>query len=157
MSAPPKKERRKTSRQACPNARLRVRGREVALVDWSFGGLGLRFSGDVAVMVSDEIDVDIFDSAGDRWETLGVVVRRIESGGLVGVEFKADDEKVEGIVIRLLKESLARVDNLERLLPSHNNNRDDHYTAYHRQPQEVRPQPKESDMSLSEVLRTEFE
>ncbi len=151
------KDRRKSSRQSCPHARLRVGGREATLVDWSFGGLGLRFGGRAGVEVSDEIEVNIYDSAGDGWETLSVIVRRIEDTGTVGVEFKADDRNVESVVIRLLRNSLADVKNPESLSLSAATAAGDGDSIYAKRPHAPPADAGKSELSLSDVLLTEFE
>ena len=155
MLSPPQKDRRRHSRQPCPHAYLRAFGRDATLVDWSFSGLGLCFECPEGMKVGDEIEVNIFDPVGDKWETLRVVVRRIESGGTVGVEFYADDPNVESVVIRLLRTSLAEVRNPENL-PASGEPFNDNNT-WSRRSQVIPSESERSDLNLSDILLKEFE
>ena len=156
MLIAPDKDRRKSSRQSCPKARLRVGGRDAVLVDWSFGGLGLRVDSGIGLEVSEQIAVEIHDPVGALWEALGVVVRRIEADGVVGVEFQEDDANVERVVIRLLRSSLADVKNPESQRPAADtaaNGGNAAGTGSARPPAGA----GQSDDSLSEVLLSEFD
>ena len=155
MLLPSQKDRRRNSRQPCPHAYLRAFGRDATLVDWSFGGLGLRFEYPEGMTVGHEIRVNIFDSVSATWELLDVVVRRIEEGGTIGVEFKPDDPNVESVVIRLLHTSLADVRNPESLPASGLGAKDD--LIYARRPQAALSESERSDTNLSDILRSEFE
>ena len=157
MSLSPEKDRRRTSRQPCPHAYLRVSGRDVSLVDWSFGGLGLRFDHPETMKVSDEIEVDIFDPVGGGWETLGVVVRRLEADGIVGVEFKAGDPNVESAVIRLLHTSLADVKNPASVPSSAAVAASDDGSAGFRRPRLAPAEAGRPGGDLSDILLSEFE
>ena len=102
MPIPANDDRRKEARQACEHDYLEVEGRHATLVDWSFGGLGVRFDGPPDIKAAEEIDIRIFDPATDQWENLEGVVRWINEDGMVGVEFKQTDQRTVGILLRLL-------------------------------------------------------
>ena len=154
MLIAPDKDRRKSSRQSCPKARLRVGGRDAVLVDWSFGGLGLRVDSGVGLEVSQQIAVEIHDPVGELWEALEVVVRRIEAEGIVGVEFREEDANVERVVIRLLRSSLADVKNPETQRPARTG---DGATATATGSARTPAGAGQSEPSLSEVLLSEFD
>ena len=100
-------DRRRADRQSCQHDLLQVEGRRATLVDWSFGGLGVRFDGAVEMAVAEEIDIRIFDPVADCWETLEGIVRWIDADGMVGVEFKQTDQKAMGILLHLLGNQLS--------------------------------------------------
>jgi len=107
MPIPANDDRRKDLRQTCEHDYLEVEGRHATLVDWSFGGLGVRFDGAVDMKVAEEIDIRIFDPVAEQWETLEGVVRWIDDHGMVGVEFKQTDQRAIGILLRLLGNRLS--------------------------------------------------
>ena len=107
MSIPANDDRRKSSRQSCQHDYLQVEGRHAMLVDWSFGGLGIRFEGAADMTISEEVDIRIFDPVTERWETLEGIVRWVDDDGMVGVEFKETDQRAVGILLRLLGNRLS--------------------------------------------------
>ncbi len=109
MPTPANDDRRKSGRQSCQHDYLEIEGRHATLVDWSFGGLGVRFEGGVDMKVDEEIEIRIFDPAADQWETLEGIVRWIDDEGMVGVEFKQTDQRAVGILLRLLGNRLSEV------------------------------------------------
>jgi c-di-GMP-binding flagellar brake protein YcgR len=101
MSPPANDDRRKTPRQPCRQDGD-AGGRRAVLEDWSFGGIGVRFEGGSDVAVGEEIDIRLFDPHGNCWEVLEGVVRWIDDGGKVGVEFKQTDQRLIGLLMQLM-------------------------------------------------------
>ncbi|MEI6559710.1 MAG: PilZ domain-containing protein [Rhodospirillaceae bacterium] len=110
MPTPTRDDRRKSRRQSCEHDYLQVDDRSAALVDWSFGGLGLRFDGGVDLTLGQAVTIRIFDAVSDRWEALEGVVRWIDPDGMVGVAFREADPRAPAILLRLLGSSLSGVD-----------------------------------------------
>ena len=109
MLTPANDDRRKETRQAGEHDCLQVEGRHAALVDWSFGGLGVRFEGAPDLKVDEEIDIRIFDPVSDQWEILEGVVRWSDADGMVGIEFKETDQRSVTILLRLLGSRLSEI------------------------------------------------
>ena len=109
MPIPANDDRRKNPRQSCRHDYLQVEDRDARLVDWSFGGLGIRFDDAVDMEPGEEIDIRLFDPVADGWETLRGVVRWVEADGKVGVEFRQTDQHAITILLRLLGSRLGEV------------------------------------------------
>lgn len=109
MPIPANDDRRKTSRRSCQHDHLEVEGWQATLVDWSFGGLGVRFDGAAGVEAGEEIDIRIFDPVAEQWEILEGIVRWIDADGMAGVEFKQTDQRAAGILLRLMGSRLAEL------------------------------------------------
>ncbi len=109
MHGPANDDRRKNNRQPGQHGYLEICGHQAVLVDWSFGGLGVRFGCPVELVVAQEVDIFIFDPGPDHWEALPGIVRRIDADGIVGIEFKDTDQRVIGILLRLLGNRLTGV------------------------------------------------
>ncbi len=108
MTAPANDDRRKSNRQTS-NGYLQVEGQLASLIDWSFGGIGIRFDGPVELEVSAEVDIRILDTVADRWEDIKGIVRWIDQDGKVGIEFTETDQRLVGILLRLLGKRLSEL------------------------------------------------
>ena len=109
MHDTPNDDRRKASRQRCQHDYLKIADHPAVLVDWSFGGLGVRFNAPTELEVSQEVDIRIFDATTDQWETLDGIVRWVDAENMVGLEFKDADQRAIGILLRLLGNRLTEV------------------------------------------------
>lgn len=95
-------DRRQHARLSAENATFIVSGQPASLVDWSFGGLGVRFDDPVDFEISREVDIRVHDRKTDSWEVLNGTVRRIEPTGVVGIEFSDEGEATVRVLLRVL-------------------------------------------------------
>jgi len=79
-----------------------VGGLPARLVDWSFGGLGVRLDAPGRFDVASEVDIRLRDRETGTWETLTGLIRRIDPTGVVGIAFADDGETTVRVLLRLL-------------------------------------------------------
>jgi len=99
---PSPSDRRQHQRLSADNATFIVAGLPAALVDWSFGGLGVQFDDPFDFEISQEVDIRVLDRRADTWEVLKGAVRRIEPAGVVGIEFSDEGEATVRVLLRVL-------------------------------------------------------
>ncbi len=103
-------DRRVHPRVSGPHFYLLVDGQPARLVDWSFGGLGVRMefgTGDLAP--GSRVSLLILRNDGETWTTLRSIVRRVEPGeNAVGVEL---EDAADGfpVMMELFHHKLAEI------------------------------------------------
>lgn len=95
-------ERRQHRRQENSDTAFIVAGKPAALVDWSFGGLGVRFDPPCELDVAQEVNIRVLDRRSDSWDELKGSVRRVDPSGLVGIEFADEGEATVRVLLRVL-------------------------------------------------------
>ena len=104
MSASLSRDRRQYQRlsQGGGDGSFFVGGLPARLVDWSFGGLGVRFDAPARFPMESEVDIRLRDRETGAWETLTGLIRRTDPTGVVGIAFADDGETTVRVLLRLL-------------------------------------------------------
>ncbi len=109
MTAPANDDRRKNPRHFSDSGYLQVNGQQALLIDWSFGGIGVQFESQIEFEISSDVEIMILDKSTDQWELLTGVVKWVEQDRKVGIEFSDTDQRLVGILLRLLGNRLAEL------------------------------------------------
>lgn len=104
MITPADRDRRQFPRFPAVGPQLTVSGRPARLVDWSFGGIGVRLDGGVDGFDPGEpVEIRVRRRATDRWETLRGQVARVDAPeSLLGMALDDDGSGSVRVLIELL-------------------------------------------------------